>query len=272
VDPWFETAGVCLVAVSGLWAGWACGRFGRVNWVYGYAAGLALIALLAAARFETVLDLAPGLSWLYIGRAKLVLLCFGVTLGFTSCLRRLNKRLERVFVCIVMAVVVFWFSIMPFLSPALLRADLSSLDTQLDPGGVCLQSTDFTCGPAAAVTALKLLGFEASEGRIAVMARSNPLTGTLPGSLCSALRRYYRRAGLECRYVRFDSVGELERPEVTLVVVKDSFLRDHYVTVIDVSETAVTVADPAVGRKVLSRSRFEQVWRFCGIVLNKTAS
>jgi hypothetical protein len=258
--------------MSGLWLGSACGRFGRKNWLLGYCAGLLLIAVLVAARFDGVLDLFPGLARLSIGRAKFVVLSFGVTLGFTSCLRRLEKNFEKVFVCAAMAIVVFWFSIMPFLSPALLRADLSGLDTQLGPGGVCLQSTDFTCGPAAAVTALKLLGFEASEGRIAVMARSNPLTGTLPGSLCSALDRHYRSGGLECRYVRFDSVGELYQSQVTLVVVKDSFLRDHYVVVTDVSDTAVTVADPAVGRKVLSRSDFEKIWRFCGIVLNRAAS
>jgi predicted double-glycine peptidase len=50
---------------------------------------------------------------------------------------------------------------LPFLVPALIKERLSNLTTRLDSNGICYQSTDYTCGPAAAVTALRRLGLQA---------------------------------------------------------------------------------------------------------------
>jgi len=136
------------------------------------------------------------------------------------------------------------------------------------PDGVCLQTRTYTCGPAAAVTALRRLGFIAEEGEIAVLAGTNSITGTLPRSLDSALRGRYGREGLECRYRYFGSVAELKGRGVTLAIVKDAFLIDHCVAVLDVSEGMVLVGDPVLGKQLIPHEQFEQMWRFTGIVLD----
>jgi len=119
------------------------------------------------------------------------------------------------------------------------------------------------------VTALGRLGLSADEGEIAVLSYSSPVVGTLPACLTSALQKRYGAEGLKCSYRRFDSIEELRKAGITLVVVKDAFLLDHCIAVLDVSDDAVTVADPVTGGRIVSYRQFEKMWRFAGIVLQR---
>ncbi|MHC4623808.1 MAG: cysteine peptidase family C39 domain-containing protein, partial [Planctomycetota bacterium] len=120
-----------------------------------------------------------------------------------------------------------------------------------------------------AVTALRKLGFEADEGEIAILSHSSPVAGTLPRCLYKALQYRYGAAGLKCRFRYFDSLGELKASAVTLAVVKDSLFSDHCVAVLEVSDRVVVIADPVLGRQLMSHEEFEKVWRFSGIVLER---
>jgi len=98
------------------------------------------------------------------------------------------------------------------------------------------------------------------------------VAGTLPGCLQTALQNRYGADGLKCQYRHFDSIGQLKSAEVTLAVVRDAFLRDHCVAVLEVSDRMVTVADPVLGKKSLSHEQFEKIWRFSGIALKRTST
>jgi predicted double-glycine peptidase len=163
--------------------------------------------------------------------------------------------------------VVIWGSVLPFFMPVLLRENLASLQTKMDADNVCVQSTNYTCGPAAAVTALRRLGLTAQEGEIAILSHSSPIAGTLPWCLYKAIQNRYASEGLDCQFRRFDSVSQLREADVTLVVVKDAFLLDHCVAVIEVGDETVTIADPVRGQTKMSYKDFEDVWRFYGIAL-----
>jgi hypothetical protein len=158
--------------------------------------------------------------------------------------------------------------VLPFLVPALIRDDLSRLQTRIGANGVCYQSRSYTCGPAAAVTALTKFGFSAHEGEIAVLARTNPVSGTLLWSLYAAIKDRYAPQGLNCQFRRFDSVAQLRDIGITLVSVREAALLDHCVAVLNVSDTAVTIADPVVGLEVLPLQYFDEIWRRRGIVMN----
>jgi ABC-type bacteriocin/lantibiotic exporter with double-glycine peptidase domain len=168
-----------------------------------------------------------------------------------------------------MMIVVAWFSVMPFLVPALIRDHLSNLKTKLDLNGVCFQTTDYTCAPAAAVTVLRRLGLPAQEGEIAILSHTSPVAGTLPACLQAALQNRYGSEGLICRYRYFDSIDQLRQAGPTLAVVKDAFLSDHCVAVLGVLDKMVLIADPAAGRQFVSCEEFEKIWRFTGIVLRR---
>jgi len=269
MNPWFETTGVILIAVLGVIAGRVFSRFRRPYWVLGYILPGVLITMLAMVRFNSNLYFVSPFSWIAVGRIRYVVLSLAVAMGLTVPLSRLPYKFEKLIVCLLMAGFVSWFSVLPFLMPALIKERLSNLQTKFDKEGVCRQTTDYTCGPAAAVTALGKLGLAADEGELAVLSYSSPVTGTLPSCLSSALQDRYRAEGLSCRYRHFDSIAQLKNAGITLALVKEAFLMNHCIAVLEVTDEAVTVADPVTGTRLMPYEQFEKIWRFSGIVLQR---
>jgi hypothetical protein len=267
--PWLETMGVVLIALFGVFAGRVFSRFRKPYWVLGYILPAVLIAILAAVRFNNALYFVPPFNWVAAGRIRFVVLSLAVSMGLTVPLSRLPYKFEKLIVCILMAGFVIWFSVLPFLVPALIKGRLSNLHTTFDEDGVCRQTTNYTCGPAAAVTALGKLGLRADEGELAVLSYSSPVVGTLPACLTSALRDRYSADGLSCQYRRFDSIDQLRNAGVTLAVVRNAFLLDHCIVILDVSDDTVIIADPVMGARLMPCKQFERIWRFCGIVLQR---
>jgi len=269
MNPWLETAGVILIALFGVFVGRVFSGFRKPYWVLGYLLPAVLIAMLALVRFNGALYFVSPFSWIMAGRVRFVVLSLAVGMGLTVPLSRLPHKFEKLIVCLLMAIFVFWFSVLPFLVPALIKESLSNLRTQYDANGICLQTTNYTCGPAAAVTALAKLGLAAEEGEIAVLSYSSPVIGTLPACLSSALENRYGSEGLSCRYRRFDSIDQLRNAGITLAVIRNAFLLDHCIAVLKVSDDAITVADPVMGERLIPYKQFEKIWRFSGIVLHR---
>ena len=272
MNPWLETIAVSLVALLGIFLGKTFSSFRKPSWTLGYFLSLLLIAMLVITRYSNAIGFVPPFSWITTGRIRFVVLSLAVTMGLTTPLSRLPRKCEKVTICILMAVVVTWFCILPFLVPALIRDSLSNLRTIVNSDGICFQTRDYTCGPAAAVTALRKLGLPAHEGEIAILSHSSPVAGTLPWCLYTALQNRYGADGLKCQYRRFDSLSQLKSAGVTLAVVRDAFLSDHCVAVLEVSDHIIIVADPVVGKKLMFHKQFEKIWRFSGIVLKRDST
>jgi hypothetical protein len=269
---WFETVAVLLTVIFAALIGRRFSRLKTPHWGWGYVISLLLIVfLLISARLSFRLSL-PILAWATVGRARFVSIGIAVALGAYTLIGRLTKPVERVIVMSMTLCIILWASIMPFLVPALIKNELTNLQTRFDGDNVCVQSTDYTCGPAAAVTALRRFGLPAQEGELAILSHTSPVTGTLPWDLYKAIQNLYPGAGIDCRLRRFDSVNQLRDADATLVVVNDSFLLDHCVVVLDVDDIFITIADPAVGRYKLTRKTFENIWRFYGITLKRNPS
>lgn len=272
MDLWFETIAVILVAILGVILGRIFWCLKKPYWLLGYFLPLSLIGVLLITRYISILSFLPPFSWLATGRFRFISLALAITTGMTTPLAYLPRKFEKVITCLLMTVFTGCFSISPFLVPALMKDDLSNLQTTIGPDGICFQSRGYTCAPAAAVTALRKLGFDAQEGEIAVLARTSPVTGTLPRCLYTALQNRYRYEGLKCQYRPFESIDQLKGAGITLAIIKDAFLSDHCVTVLDVSDQAVLIADPVFGKLNLSHKQFEKLWRFRGIVLKRDST
>ena len=169
-----------------------------------------------------------------------------------------------------MIIFLLCFTVLPFLVPAVLKEHLSNIVTKVDDNGICLQTRNYTCGPAAAVTAIRKLGLSAEEGEMAVHCRTSPMSGTLAWSICRAIESRYGKDGLECEYRKFETLEQLRNSGITMVAIKQTFMVDHWVTVLDVSDKAVIVADPFWGRRTITIRAFEEMWRYSGIVLQRT--
>ena len=269
MSPWLETFGVILVALTGVAAGYMLSRLKSFFWMLCYFLSIAIIIMMVLARYSEALKFEPPFCWVAIGRIKFVILALAVTLGLTVCLRHLPHKLEKVLVCILMSLVVVWFTVLPFLVPAIIKDHLANLPTVINSKGICIQGTNYTCGPAAAVTALGKLNLRGYEGELAILAHTSPVAGTLPSCLSDALESKYGSMGLKCKYRHFGTVSELKNSDVTLAVVKSAFMVDHCVVILDVSNDQVTVADPVLGEITMSYERFEEIWQFSGIVLSR---
>ena len=158
----------------------------------------------------------------------------------------------------------------PFLGPVIIRSDLAVSKARIDIDGVCRQSQPFTCGPAAAVTALNHFGIEALESDLAIQARTSPVIGTSPWDLYRTLKSDYADAGVEYSFLHMNSIDQLPADAVLLAVVRDAPATDHCVAVLGVDENTVTVADPMAGLVYIPRDSFSKLWRNCGILLQST--
>jgi hypothetical protein len=263
------TMGVALLAVFGVFVGRAFSRLRSPYWQIGYAAPFVLIGMVAAARWSDTLVFQVPFSWLMAGRREFVAMSLACAMLLTTSLARLPNGRQRVMVNIFMVVAVVYFSILPFALPTFLKGRLSALDTSVNSSGVCIQGTAYTCGPAAAVTALGQLGIRGEEGEIAVSACTNPVTGTPPDLLRGALEELYGGEGLDCEYRYFDSIRELGDAGTSIVAVRFTFMVDHYVTVLDITDDEVVLGDPFDGRRTLTHAEFEEIWRHDGIVLRQ---
>jgi len=268
IRPWLETLGGLVLAGAACVVGRLFSRLRRPYWAAGYAAPLLVIAAVAAVRWAPALEFIPPFSWLLAGRIEFAASAAAGAMLFATLLPHLPRREMKILVGILMAVIVLRYAVLPFALPGLLRGSLSALETKFDPDGVCQQSTGYTCGPAAAVSALDQLGLPGDEAELAVLARTNPVSGTQPDLLCAALAERYAARGLSCEYRYFASVAELRDAAPAIAMIRHSILTDHYVAVLKVDDLRVTLADPQVGLRKLSDEHFARIWRNCAIVLS----
>ena len=235
----------------------------------GYFIPLVLILIYGVAIHYPVLSFTPPISWMMMGLKKFAVVGFIAAMILMTLIPRLPRKRDRVAMVVLMVATVFGLTTWPFLAPAFNRNELAHLTTHINSDGVCRQSTDYTCGPAAAVTALHKLGFPAEEGQIAILSGTSSTTGTPPDILAEALQKYYGRDGLVVKYRPFKSISELRQAGLTLAVTKFTFMVDHYVTVLGITNSEVIVGDPLSGLKKIPYDDFRREWRFVGIVLKR---
>jgi predicted double-glycine peptidase len=256
-------------ATSGALLGYWFSRLPKSYWMLGYFIPLLLIAIYGVAIHYPVLPFTPPISWMMMGLKKFAVVGFIAAMILATLAPRLPRKRDRVAIVILVVAVIFGLTAWPFLAPAFNRRELAHLSTHINSDGVCRQSTDYTCGPAAAVTALHKLGFPAEEGQIAILSYTSSETGTPPDILAEALQKHYGKNGLIVEYRPFKSIAELKQAGLTLAVTKFSFMVDHYVTVLDVTDSEVIVGDPLSGLKAIPYENFRREWRFVGIVLRR---
>ena len=270
LTPWLESLAVVGIAVVAFWVGRWCSRLPKPFWVIGYCLPLGLILLYCLAQFEPRIALAPPISWMSVGRVRFVGFNFMATMMLSAPLTRLARKRNRVVVRLLI-VVLTSMSVLPFLAPALNRSYLAGLKTRVDSDGVCRQSNDYTCGPAAAVTALRKLGFPAEEGEIAILAHTSSLTGTEPDVLAKELRKRYGPDGLIAEFHAFRDLAELRRAGLTVAVMEFNSLQDHCVTIMGMETNRILVGDPLLGLTSVSSEEFESKWLHAGIELRRVS-
>lgn len=271
MNAWLELVLATLAVAAGGVVGWWCSRLRPPWWAVGYAVPLGFIMSATVAwHLPNRLDF-PPFTWALAGRCGYAGYGMASVILLASPMGRLPLRRERLAV-LALLVVAGLAALWPFVARGLDQPHLARIATRMDGEGVCLQTTSYTCGPAAAVTLLRQMGLPAEEGRLAMAAKTSSFDGTLPILLARALEREYAGQGLRARSRGFRDLQELKSAGPTLAVLKLSFLIDHYVAVLEVTEEHVIVGDPLRGRETLTRKDFEDRWRYAGVEVTRGGS
>jgi predicted double-glycine peptidase len=269
MNPWLETLLALLAILLSFAAGFFASRLPRHWWLVGYVPPLMVVVAFAVAIRRPDVAMQPWLAWIFVGRWKTCLMGSVVALLLATLIPRLGTRRDRVALLALTVAATGYVGIWPSAAAAVSRPYLASLKTQVGTDGVCRQSTDYTCGPAAAVTGLRRLGLPAEEGELAVLAHTSTASGTPPDVLCAVLNERYGPQGLRAKLGRFRDASELRGLGPTLVIVRFSLLLDHWLCVLEVTDREVVVGDPLNGLNRLTHAEFNERWRHIGVTLSR---
>jgi hypothetical protein len=126
-------------------------------------------------------------------------------------------------------------------------------------GNVCLQSTGATCGPASLATIFKAYGIEKHESEIAKAAYSSN-----SGTEIWYLLRYAKSNGLKYSCSKKNNILEVKPPAIIGVYLGDI---GHFITILESQRDSVIVGDPLDGRNAYAKTKFDQVYRMDGFVV-----
>lgn len=267
--PILETVAVTALAFLGFLIGLRIGWVKKRWWLLGYVLPLGLVLLMALGRNIDQLRFVFPISLALDGRNEYAVLGFAVPMVLGTLIPRIPAKRTRILIGIMLVMVTIKDVVLPFFGPLLVRRELEQIVTSMTQRGVCLQNTHYTCGPAAAVTALNKFGIKAEEGELAVLAHTTPFIGTPDDLLSEAIEELYAGRGIRCTYRRFDSIAQLKEICPTIAVVKFGFLVDHYVTVLEVDDEKIIVGDPINGTDEMTHDQFREKWRSIGIVVSQ---
>jgi predicted double-glycine peptidase len=145
-----------------------------------------------------------------------------------------------------------------------LSAQVTSLKEQRETG-VCLQRLDYSCGSAALSTLFtNYLGQPYSENEIIdyiVRTGNMQLIVARKGFSLLDLKRFAEAHGVRADGYELDvpSLAELNGPVLVPLYRRDINMR-HFVVVRGMDADRLYLADPAVGRRAITREEFERVW------------
>ena len=208
-------------------------------------------------------------KWFYLFRAlpctELSAAGIGLFAGWLQCKRqqslRLKRRVSAFFIPFLMVLCVS----APYLKQLFLRPDWGKFENRW-VDDVCLQSSESSCGPAAAATLLRRFGKSATELEIAQASFT-----TRRGTENWYLLRTIRQHGLAVNYaVAAPGVENIMFPSIAGVRLNLARSSGHFITLLGKNGEKLVVGDPLNGREELTREELEERYTFTGFYLIHT--
>lgn len=134
-------------------------------------------------------------------------------------------------------------------------------------GGVCLQSTDYTCVAASIVTMLRARGLEVDETEMARLCRTQVGGGATDSRALWALQRLLKGSRSRPIYTSgtYDDLVSLPKP--CLVQVDFGFFVSHMVPVLRADSDGVVIGDPLSGERRVTKADFLRQWKGASIAI-----
>ncbi len=141
------------------------------------------------------------------------------------------------------------------------RFDPAVLSGRPGPSHVCMQTSTYSCGAAAACTMLAELGVDSTESEMAALCKTSPVWGTDEFNVARGLGRKVRGSGRNVRIVEADWEDLKSLDRTALATMKLNLVVDHWVVVLHADESGVLVGDSIEGKVTLSKREFLARWR-----------
>ena len=137
------------------------------------------------------------------------------------------------------------------------RTDHANLTGMINESGLCLQTSGYSFSAAAAAMFLHLHGVEATEREMAILCLTRPgLGGTTDSGIRRGLRQRLPDREIEVSAPRYE---ELREPAMVSILLNRWLA--HSVVMLHVRPDHVVLLDPLVGKRTLTRDRFESIWQ-----------
>ncbi|MBM4240290.1 MAG: C39 family peptidase [Euryarchaeota archaeon] len=134
----------------------------------------------------------------------------------------------------------------------------SDIIPDLNTTGIVMQTTNYTCGPAALATVLNNMGINATEQELANLAGTDENGTTMYGLAEAAKTKGLNAVGMKL------SVDDLKPNNIVFITVDGG---PHYSVVREVTENSVLLADPSLGNIEISKEKFSEVYSGNALVI-----
>lgn len=243
-------------------------RGGKKIWVTWFVLIAGFTILIAITGRDHVMAQQLGITRIVWHSDVFILNIFLYSAIFTLLISRWHFRDSRWLIMVLGMVAIVRIGLLPAASWTWYIPYWSNAKTLINQQGVCIQSTTWSCGPAATVSAMADLGIQVSEAQLALASQTNPFSGTKPLNIKKAIEalplnqsNHRLHASIEV----IDSISNLNLQSPTLALVKQSFLNHHYVCILQIQNDRVLVADPESGLKSIPIEKFNQ--RFLKLII-----
>jgi hypothetical protein len=183
----------------------------------------------------------------------------GLFAGWLQTKRNQNPRVHKQMSAGFIPFILLLGVTIPYLKQIFLRPDWNSFADRWSEG-VCLQSSESSCGPASAATLLRLAGQSATEKDIA-MASFTSRRSTENWYVIRALRRRGLNAHYQIGQREWD---KLPFPAIIGVRLGGKSGAGHFIAVLGKAGNKYIFGDPLSGREELGESQFQDRYYFTG--------
>lgn len=122
-----------------------------------------------------------------------------------------------------------------------------------------MQSTNYTCGPAALATVLNNLGINTTESELADLAGTDESGTTMYGLVQAAQVKGLKATGMKL------FINELKKNDIVFLNTVEAA---HYSVVKEVTNESVKLADPSLGNIEMSKANFNEIYMGNVLVIN----
>ncbi len=186
----------------------------------------------------------------------------GVVAGWLQFQREQNSWIKRTFsVFFIPGLMVLGVTV-PYAKQILMPADLEAYSDTWS-NGVCLQSSESSCGPASVATLLRASGQSVTEKQIAQESFT-----TKRGTENWYLLRTIQRHGADAHFfVTLAGMENIQYPAIAGVILKGCGGAGHFIAILGEDNGKLIIGDPLVGRREIPRKMLSEIYAFTGFYI-----